>query len=611
MRRDVHAGAQAPANAGAQAPALRVVVAVVLALTASMATSAQSPTSCQSCVEARFWEVSPTFWNSTTEGPVAPERPRLDAMRPFDVGVAFSGGGTRSASATIGQLRALNRNGWLARVRYATAVSGGSWAAVPFTYYPGGLTELLGEDRPLDPATIETVPAGLLAERVVNSGLGHVGLQEVPSFLPDSIAGLDIAQARKVLVMARAAARKIRKRDVTEPDRQNKTYAHMLGQIFLDRLVPDGNRRFYAWDRETAIEMSQASGRPAGDFIFPPSDRPFLIVGGTLVKLNGDDYPRLIPVEYTPLYTGVRQRFGLIGGTYLWPWAYDRLYIAPRSETRVSVGPGPEERPFTLADVIASSGAAPQLELLLGDKVPVRFRDALRQASQAFPAFSNLAVRNGVPNPATSELAHGDGGFVDNLAIMPLLVRQVHNIIVFVNSSSRYTENADVQSYFMPLRLRDGSGDKSGNAVFDPSRYREVLDGFDKATAAGDGAIFCGHDWKVASNELYNIRGYAGLNICWVYNYAGDEWKRALPNTIKAWVTPPDPKHLSPEAKDLAHFPYYATFGENKTKVIQLKPLQVNLLADLADWSISNNAAVDAILSAFDKDVLPRPPSTR
>jgi len=591
----------------------RATAALVLslALAAAAHTVATAQTSCQSCVEARFWEVSPTYWSSATDVPSTPERPAVEKSRPFDVGVAFSGGGTRSASATIGQLRALDRNGWLSRVRYVTAVSGGSWAAVPFTYYPGSLRDLLGADAALDPATIETVPAGLLATRVVNSRLGHVGLQEIPSFLPDAVGGIDIAQARSVLIKARAAIRRIRRQDVAEPDRRNKTYAHLIGQIFLDGVVPDGNRRLYAWDRQTAIEMSQASGRPAGDFIVPPADRPFLIVGGTLVKENGTDYPRLIPVEYTPLYTGIRQRFGLIGGTYLWPWAYDRLYVGPRSDTRVVVGPGPEERPFTLADVVASSGAAPQLELMLGDKVPERIRGVLRQASEAFPAFSNLAVRGGVPNPATSELAHGDGGFTDNLGIMPLLVRQVHNIIVFVNSSSLYPRNEQLQSYFMPLRLRDGNGDKSMNPVFEAERYQEVLDGFDKATAAGGGAIFCGRNWRVASSEIYNIRGYSGLNICWVYNYASDDWKRALPDTIKSWVTPPDPKHLSTQARDLSHFPYYATFGENRTKVIQLKPLQVNLLADLAAWSISSTAAVDAILSAFDRDVLPRPATTR
>jgi hypothetical protein len=459
--------------------------------------------------------------------------------------------------------------------------------------------------------TIQTAPAGLLAARVVNSGLAHVGLQEVPSLLPDSVAGLDLVQARKVLVLARSGIRKIRKQDVTEPDRQNKTYAHMLGQIFLDQLVPDGNRRLYAWDRETAIEMSAASGRPLGDFIVMPRDRPFLIVSGTLVKMAGTDYPRLIPVEYTPLYTGIRQQFGLIGGTYLWPWAYDRLYVEKGTDTHLLVGPGPELRPFTLADVIASSGAAPQLELLLGDKVPERIRSVLRRASDAFPAFSNLAVRDSTPNPATAELAHGDGGFTDNLGVMPLLARQVHNIIVFVNSSSEYGKSDQLQSYFMPLRLRDGNGDKTMNPVFEKEKYQQVLDGFDASTAAGGGAIFCEKNWTVKSNEIYNIRGYSGLNICWVYNYLGESWRNTLPDDIKGWLKPPDPKHLSKQAKDLAHFPYYSTFGENRTGVIKLKPLQVNLLADLASWSITSTAAVDAILASFDKDVLPRPASTR
>jgi hypothetical protein len=218
---------------------------VAIASCASTMARAQT-TSCQDCVEARYWEVSPGFWNSTGSEPTVPERPRLDALRKDDVGVAFSGGGTRSAAASIGQLRALNRNGWLSHVRYVTAVSGGSWAAVPFTFYPGSLRDLLGADGALDPQTIEAVPAGLLAERVVASKLGHVGLQEVPSFLSDSVGGVDIGQYRRILLMARSAIRRIRKRDVSEPDRQNKTYAHLLGQIFLDRLVPEGNRRLYA-----------------------------------------------------------------------------------------------------------------------------------------------------------------------------------------------------------------------------------------------------------------------------------------------------------------------------------------------------------------------------
>jgi hypothetical protein len=590
----------------------RVAVAcgIALALAAGTIVAAQAP-ACTNCVEARFWEVSPTFWTSPTPGET-PEREKLVQLRKFDVGVAFSGGGTRSASATVGQLRGLEQNGWLSRVRYMTAVSGGSWAAVPYTYARNiSSAELLGDTKQLDPRTIETVPSGLIAARIVSSGLGHVGVVEAPSFLPDTIGGRDLAQTRKYLQLARSAIRKVRKRDVPEPDRQNKTYAHMLGQVFLDGIVADWSRKQYAWDDASAVEMS-TSGKPLGEFItMDAADRPFLIVGGTLVKPNGLDYPRLIPVEYTPLYTGVRQQFGQIGGTYVSPWAYDRLTIAPRSNTHVLVGPKPTERPFTLADVIASSGAAPQLTLMLGDKVPERFRPALQQASLAFPAFNNLAVRAGAPNPVSAELAHGDGGFTDNLGIMPLLARQVRNIIVFVNSMSEYRNNEQLQSYFMPLEIRDGNGDKTMNPVFDKGQYLQVLRGFDASTKARGGAIFCEKNWTVKSNELYNIRGYNGLNICFIYNYLGESWRDGLPNEIKAWLKPSDTKNLSQQAKDLQHFPYYKTFGENRANVIKLKPLQVNLLADLAAWSISNKQAVDAIVQTFGADVLTPPKMTR
>ena len=594
-----------------------VVVALSFGALAG-AVSAQSP--CGNCVEARFWEITPTFWN-TTAPEETPEHAQLVKLRKVDLGVAFSGGGTRSASATLGQLRGLDQNGWLARVRYMTAVSGGSWAAVPYTYSRASLTELFGDPRPLDPITgqrkplnpeaIETIPDGLIATRIVNSKLSHVGVVEAPSFLPDTIAGRDLVQTRRYLQLARSAIRSLRRNELPEPNRQNKTYAHMLGQVFLNGIVEDWNRKQYAWDDESALDMS-SSGKPFGDFITAnPADRPFLIVGGTLVKPNGVAYPRLIPVEYTPLYTGVRQQFGQIGGTYLSPWAYDRLVVAPRSNTHVLVGPKPTERPFTLADVIASSGAAPQLTLMLGDQVPERFRPALRQASMAFPAFSNLAVRGGAPNPVSAELAHGDGGFTDNLGIMPLLARQVRNIIVFVNSSSEYRENDQLQSYFMPLEIRDGNGDKTMNVVFDREKYLQVLRGFDASTKDGGGAIFCEKNWTVRSNELYNIRAYRRLNICWVYNYPGKDWFNTVPVEINAWLKPPNPEKLSEQAKDLRNFPYYKTFGENRTRVIQLKALQVNLLADLAAWSITNKQAVDAIVETFGADITPRPKSVQ
>jgi hypothetical protein len=592
---------------------------VIAVLCAAVAAAGQTSPGCTNCVEATFWEVSPTYWTDTTPS-TTPEFDTLTAVRKVDLGIAFSGGGTRSASATVGQLRGLQQNGWLSQVRYVTAVSGGSWAAVPYTFAGATpLAELLGDPRRIDPATrqrkaldpaeIQKVPYGLIAERIVKSGLGHVGVAEAPSFLPDSIGGRDLVQTRHLLQMARSGIRKIRKHDLPEPDRQNKTYAHMIGQLFLDGIVKDWNHKQYAWTDESALDMGPA-GRKFGDVITArPADRPFLIVGGTLVKPNGADYPRLVPVEYTPYYTGIRQQFGQIGGTYISPWAYDRLTVARRSATTILVGPDATGRPFTLADVIGSSGAAPQLTLMLGDKVPERFRAGLRQASLAFPAFNNVAVRGTQPNPVSAELAHGDGGFTDNLGIMPLLARQVKNIIVFVNSSSEYFENEQLQSYFMPLAIRDGNGDKSMNAVVDRAKYLQVLDGFTKSTGARGGAIFCEKNWTVAKNEVYNIRGYSGLNICWVYNYMGETWLDTLPDGIKAWLPKKDLKPMSQQQKDLSNFPYYKTFGQNKTKVIQLNALQVNLLADLGAWSVTNAAAAGEMMKTFDAGVLPAPPA--
>ena len=49
-----------------------------------------------------------------------------------NLGMAFSGGGTRSYIATLGYLRALSDLGIINRSRYVTGVSGGSWAVTPF-----------------------------------------------------------------------------------------------------------------------------------------------------------------------------------------------------------------------------------------------------------------------------------------------------------------------------------------------------------------------------------------------------------------------------------------------------------------------------------------------
>jgi hypothetical protein len=556
---------------------------------------------CESCVPARYWEIDRDFWRSSSGD--TPEATRLKTTHPVDLGIAFSGGGTRSASATIGELRGLRANGWLSRVRYVAAVSGGSWAAVPFSFFNGSLDELLGTPAPLDPRSIRSKAEGRLAACVVNSSFLVYGIEELPGLLPNEIGAYNVEAIASAVKFARDAVNQLRGHSTSEPDRANKTYARSLGQIFLDPLIPRASSSPYAWDRETAIEMAEATGGALADYVVQPADRPFLIVGGSLVKPVGDAYPRLVPVEYTSLYTGIRQHFGALGGTYVWPWAYDRLYVAPRSTTEVLVGPGPTTRVFSLADMIASSGAAPQLTLLLGSGVPERLQRAAAEAARIFPSFSNVTVNAGVPEPPSQELPHGDGGFTDNYGLLPLLARRVRNIIVFVNSADEYNHNDGLQTYFVPVERRGGDGDKTMNVVFDRSHYEELLNGFDASTSRGSGALYCARDWSVLPNALYNVQPYK-VNICWVYNYAARNWRATRPSEIQAWLDQASATHL----RELKDFPYYGTFEENAPHLIKLSNLQVNLLADLAAWSVMNPDAVTAMTGAFGTDVLPPPP---
>jgi len=584
---------------------MKLLIAFVLAGLAVV--SAQVPV-CPDCVEARYWQVDPGYWNAAAPDLNSfPERQLDEPLHGTDLGIAFSGGGTRSAAASLGQLRGLVQNNWLPHVRYMTAVSGGSWAAVPFTYFDGEeMSELLGsfEANPkvIDAQLFRSTPNGRLARQITRSRLAATGAAESLQFLPDRAREADLKEIRDQAILVRDLVRKLRGRNLPDSTRQNKTYAHLLGQIFIDPLVKDGNRKPYSWTRTTAIDLTDASRQPQMGFQQVPPSRPFLIVGGTIIwNREGFVYPRLIPVEYTPLYTGVRQQFGNLGGTYVTPWAYDRERATVVGD-RLLVDKA-TLRMFTLADVIASSGAAPQLQLMLGSDLPPRVRAAMAQAAGAFPAFRPFAIRDGKEVAPSGEIAHGDGGFTDNLGLMPLLARRVKHIIAFVNSNKPYTANEQLQSYFFPLAVQNGSGDKTMNAVFPKGKYRELLDGLDRVTKDGGPAVFC-DTMSVSKNELYNIAAYDGLKLCWVYNFAASKWRADLPDALQHWLDP-DPKKGG--LKDLRHFPYYATFEENRPYVIKLNALQVNLLANLSAWSISTDTGRTRIREHFGDGVLPAP----
>lgn len=197
----------------------------------------------------------------------------------------------------------------------------------------------------------------------------------------------------------------------------------------------------------------------------------------------------------------------------------------------------------------------------------------------------------------TPELAHGDGGFGDNLGVLPLLARQVHNILVFVNTSTHdFEANDDLKALFFPVGPPDGSGDKTHNEAFEPGDYDRLMRGLQQQKAAGKPLVYCDQNRNVRSNAHFNVRAYSGLNVCYFYNAPAPEWEARLQPAVRALVTGRD---QTDDGKNFDGFPWFSTFEQNKPHVIQLTKPQVNLLSSLTEWIVSNDETVQKVRGAF------------
>lgn len=555
------------------------------------------PAECVGCLKAHYWRIDKDDWKLSGR-PAFPENGLVDDR--WNVGLAFSGGGTRSATATLGQLRGLRQNGWLDHVRYISAVSGGAWTSIPFTYTKRTLEDFIGKYEPPDTLTVEAVehlPNGSMARAIVNSSLLAAGMPEGAAIGAEAY---NRQHSIKLLSQLLGLTNRIRR----ESDRLDKTYARLLGGVFIDgkkneELIEPGSpssARLFSWNTATADAMS-ANGQLS--FVVAGPKRPFLIVSSTMVSMRSDyEYPLLMPVEYTPLYVGMRQQFGgRFGGSYVWPWAYDPVAVGAAVDGTISVKYDDAHR-FTLADVAASTGAAPALATILGASFPEPYKSKVQLGAQFFPAFKHFGVQGNGEVTLTERLPHADGGAGDNLGVMPLLARQVADIMVFINTETRWAENNDdLRSLFLSVNPPGLSGDKRYNAVFKESLHATVVDALAGARSRGEPQVFCDTDWDVLANHHYGVREYHHLNICFFYNASSDRWEEefksdAARNVLALVKSRPTSKG---DAKNLGDFPWFGTFGQNKPNLIKLTTTQVNLLSNLAAWTVANPATAAMI----------------
>jgi len=528
-------------------------------------------------VNVRTWDIEagsgaapPELADDTLAVPWLRDRPSF--------GIAFSGGGTRSAAASLGELRALHDLGWLSRARYISANSGGSWVTVPYTFLPLSIDEerFLGE----------YVPPGKLD----NDSLR-------PPETDPLAFGTAIHNAATI-------------GDILELGRGDEAYSDIVASIFLQPFGLHENEKFFTF-HQGALERVLAANPALGkdDFhIVERDDRPYLIVTGVMIGQQMSKEPdEYFPIEMTPLYTGIRGRFEfekdgetvVVGGGYVESLGYDSYEpqgaaVDGRWQVRLTGLLSRGDKPvgdryrFTLSDVIGASSAAP-LATLSRNSVP----------NFLFPEFRHWAIDREAINLAdesvrrrADEFQHGDGADMDNLALAPLLARKTENILVFINSADSFHKPSsgcgdvteehitdDVISYFR------NTGVLTNNIVFDDAdvELEKICEAYAMQQAAGEPLVYC-QPYDVIANARHGIVPYRA-SICWAYLDRADNWIERLDHASGGLVA-----ELYDGEGSFDNFPHYLTFAEHGIALIDLNRERVIALSNLAAWAVRESA---------------------
>jgi hypothetical protein len=359
----------------------------------------------------------------------------------------------------------------------------------------------------------------------------------------------------------------------------DETYSRAIGEVFLRPFGIDSLERLFTLnDNSISSILNRNSNMAANDFYTVRPGRPYLIVGSTILRTdNKPPLPDKIHFESTPVYVGARVRHNgagsngrPIGGGYIEPFGFDsdEPENSPDQHQIVTVRLGTTRHRYTLSDVIGASGAAPA-EVLAKLKL-----DWL-----GFPEFKYWPMEMAEQTRA-KEYSFGDGGLLENLGVMPLLMRKVERIILFVNTQAKLKGGAKNQINDSIPPLFGQTPDFMTNHVFPSNQYDALVNGLLTAKSKKESVMFR-DQYEVKKNTHYGIKGGWTVDVLWVYNERVESWENDLPVKIRRLIG----------VGSLGNFPHYRTFFQNPPAVIDLSAKQVSMLAHLSCWNILNNPA--------------------
>lgn len=561
-------------------------------------------------MHVKVWE-SKTDGQGMTTNPEFPES-SLDALeKKRNVGVAVSGGGTRSATCFAGQLRALHEIGVLNDVRYISAVSGGAWAATPYTFFGSrseehrgiNLTQFLGNYADPESITVDRI-------RTTDFDRGY-----------PTLAGLS-SKAKWIVLRSLTLG-------VADGDER---FAGSLNRVYLEELGLGDRNKFFTYDSQTLnealrknpynlIDGKKRKGLRRSDFYLARTknhNSPFLISNAYLTNLQAPytAAERAFHMEMTPYYSGVRRyrhhSTEAFGGGVVETFGYDSLMPYDESshpstwKVRQYRNPVYRIRPrFSLSDMMAATGSAPT--------VPVKASWVSNIAG--FPEFLNWSPKTKEFSGKTTEYRHTDGGAIDNLGVMALLARKVDTALVFVNADREGSPAIDSKgNVYLPARFHSMFLDVKGGKYklqgsYKASRvfrnkpnyngvtpYQDLLSQLKLKHDAGEPLVAEGN-YTTVQNNVHGVDAHHRVKIIWFFLGATEtddkksmawigrtNWYKRLPENTKSYL-----KNKSGFLGDYSCFPFYGTFFEKGIQIIDLSTPQVNLLSDYTSYAVYAN----------------------
>ena len=552
-------------------------------------------TAAPATLKARLYPVSSVGGQFPEIAAASADDPR--AFGPPWAGICISGGGSRSLSAAMGELRGLASLGLLSKIGWLSTVSGGTWAGTLFNWAPTSYPDatLLGALE-LDPSKLrwDTGPAvgnlAILDPHALGSAATRLGIEELLAKAIELYwAGVSVGEL----------------------------WPRAIGELVLKPFgLGDSPQRYFTWTPWWLANtiLPENPGLGAGDFLASRPDRPYLITNSTLFYPPTPPSPAAMPTrpgslgapwevgyefETTPMVAGIPPGFPCagppapgqpsssdLGGGWIDPFAMGSVAPTAIDQDRRFRVPAPAVR-FRLSDLAGLSSVAFVYDVLdLAHESGIHYLDDMVPEVRVWPVLN----AGQLPRNAARPYLFGDGDNLENQGIMPLLRRGLKKIIAFVNTETRLSVQGPqnevvVDSDLPPLFGLDWSSSKAKYVAISPTspfRFNQVFDvaTFDDLRGQlwaraqkGATAMALQQGVLVQANTHYGVPAFA-TDILWIYLHPVGWWNSNLYETVRDW--------MAAEFWNYEMFPNYYTVGQ-----LHLNHPQVNLLAHLTSWNVA------------------------